>query len=199
MVVSPRALDPLASHPTARAPTTSTSPGPTPPSRCAGASRRCASARDRRRRLRPGPPGRLDRARTPGSAARRSSSIFNPKGGVGKTTVATNLASALQVRQGQQVLLARRRHGHRPRHDVARPRAGPDGRRQLARPARGRAGRDAHRDLAAAHPSGMRVVALTSSPLNTEILDPNAWPTRSRPPGGASTSSSSTSIRRTAR
>ena len=31
--------------------------------------------------------------------------VFNPKGGVGKTTVATNLASALQLHRGQRVLL----------------------------------------------------------------------------------------------
>src|SRR6188474_392052 len=32
-------------------------------------------------------------------------SVFNPKGGVGKTTIATNLASALQTRKGKSVLL----------------------------------------------------------------------------------------------
>ena len=31
--------------------------------------------------------------------------VFNPKGGVGKTTIATNLASALQTRKGKSVLL----------------------------------------------------------------------------------------------
>ena len=64
--------------------------------------------------------------------------VFNPKGGVGKTTVATNLASALQVRKGQSVLLidadtvtghVTTSLGHRGR---------PDGRRRLARRARGR-------------------------------------------------------------
>jgi pilus assembly protein CpaE len=31
--------------------------------------------------------------------------VFNPKGGVGKTTISTNLASTLQLRKGRQVLL----------------------------------------------------------------------------------------------
>ncbi len=97
--------------------------------------------------------------------------VFNPKGGVGKTTVATNLASALQLRKAQSVLLidADTVTGHVSTslgmdevrtvvdawHDEL------DGEPPLSL-----------QDLASNHPSGLRVVALTSSPLNTEILDP---------------------------
>ena len=97
--------------------------------------------------------------------------VFNPKGGVGKTTVATNLAATLQTRKGQSVLLidADTVTGH-----VATS-LGIDAVRTVA---------DSWRDeleggpvetmvdLASAHPSGTRVVALTSSPLNTEVLEP---------------------------
>ena len=72
--------------------------------------------------------------------------VFNPKGGVGKTTVATNLASALQSRKGKSVLLDRRRHRDRSRDDVARHRRRPDGRRQLARRGRRRTEREPLRD-----------------------------------------------------
>jgi len=97
--------------------------------------------------------------------------VFNPKGGVGKTTVATNLASALQLHQGQQVLLvdADTVTGH------VTTSLGLDQVRTVA---------DSWRDeleggpvetlpeIASPHPSGLSVVALTSSPLNTDILDP---------------------------
>ena len=97
--------------------------------------------------------------------------VFNPKGGVGKTTVATNLASALQTRKGKSVLLidADTVTGH------VTSSLGIDGVRTVA---------DSWRDemeggpaeslleIAAQHSSGMRVVSLTDSPLNTDVLDP---------------------------
>ena len=98
--------------------------------------------------------------------------VFNPKGGVGKTTVATNLASALQMRKGQNVLLvdADTVTGHvttslgmnEVRTVVDSLRDEPDG-----------GPVESLSDLAAAHSSGLRVVSLTSSPLNNEILEPS--------------------------
>ena len=105
--------------------------------------------------------------------ARRATivAVFNPKGGVGKTTVATNLASALQINKRQSVLLidADTVTGHvttslgiegvRTVMDswVDQAEGGPS---------------ESFTDLASEHPSGMKVVALTSSPLQTEILEP---------------------------
>jgi pilus assembly protein CpaE len=105
--------------------------------------------------------------------ARRATviAVFNPKGGVGKTTVATNLASVLQLRRSQNVLLidADTVTGHVTNSlGLEAVRTVVDSWRDEAEggPV------ETMVDLAAAHPSGMKVIALTSSPLHTEILEP---------------------------
>ena len=97
--------------------------------------------------------------------------VFNPKGGVGKTTVATNLASALQVRKGQRVLLvdADTVTGHVTTSlGLEQVRTVVDSWRDHAEggPA------ETFAEIASEHSSGLKVVALTSSPLATEILEP---------------------------
>jgi pilus assembly protein CpaE len=97
--------------------------------------------------------------------------VFNPKGGVGKTTVATNLASALQLHQGQRVLLvdADTVTGH------VTTSLGLEQFRTVADSWRDHAdGGDLETltEISTAHPSGLQVVSLTASPLNIEILEP---------------------------
>ncbi len=96
--------------------------------------------------------------------------VFNPKGGVGKTLIAANLAAGL-VARGQQVLLidADTVTGHVPAS------LGMDAVPTVI---------DAWRDeleggpvqtfdeLASTHSSGLRLLPLTSSPIGTELLEP---------------------------
>ncbi len=97
--------------------------------------------------------------------------VFSPKGGVGKTTLATNLAAAMQVRHSRNVLLldADTVTGHvimslgldgvRTANDAWRDtEEGGTDERLL--------------DVATNHSSGMKVAALTLSPLHIETLEP---------------------------
>ena len=105
--------------------------------------------------------------------SRRASviAVFNPKGGVGKTTVATNLASALQDRKGKSVLLidADTVTGHvMSSFGIEAVRTVADSWRDQAEGGPS----ESITELASEHGSGLRVAALTDSPLHTEVLEP---------------------------
>jgi pilus assembly protein CpaE len=99
--------------------------------------------------------------------------VFNPKGGVGKTTISINLGAALQIRRGKRVLIVDcdTITGHvasslgleRPRtlagawrEDLARQ----DGVFETVE------------QIATLHSSGLSVLVLSESPLHTEVLEP---------------------------
>jgi Flp pilus assembly CpaE family ATPase len=106
-----------------------------------------------------------------GALARRALivAVFNPKGGVGKTTIATNLAATLQMQRGQQVLLidADTVTGHIANSlGLDQIETVADAWEQDAALPRGLAG------VATQHSSGMRVAVLAANPLQTEHIDP---------------------------
>jgi pilus assembly protein CpaE len=96
--------------------------------------------------------------------------VFNPKGGVGKTTIALNLAAVLAAR-GQRVLMidADTVTGH---VDISLGMEGVPNVVDAWRDEQEGGPAIPFLDLASAHPSGLRVLPLTSSPIHTELLQP---------------------------
>jgi pilus assembly protein CpaE len=97
--------------------------------------------------------------------------VFNPKGGVGKTTIAVNVASMLQIRKGQRVLLVDcdTVTGH-----VASS-LGMENVRTVAdawTEDLTTAVAESFAEIASTHHNGVAVLVMAESPLHTEILEP---------------------------
>ena len=97
--------------------------------------------------------------------------VFNPKGGVGKTTIAVNVAAMLQVRKGEQVLLVDcdTVTGH-----VASS-LGMENIRTVAdawTEDLNTGDAETFSEIASKHQNGVSVLVMAESPLHTEILEP---------------------------
>jgi pilus assembly protein CpaE len=97
--------------------------------------------------------------------------VFNPKGGVGKTTIAVNVAAMLQIRKGQRVLLVDcdTVTGH-----VASS-LGMENVRTVAdawTEDLNTAVAESFAEIASTHENGVAVLVMAESPLHTEILEP---------------------------
>ena len=112
--------------------------------------------------------GNLDTDWTPAAPVY---AVFNPKGGVGKTTIATNLAAVLQLRRQMNVLLLD--------GDTVTGHVGLSLGLEIPRSAADAwtdedagYGHESLLDLATLHSSGIRVAALSSNPLTHGNLAP---------------------------
>ena len=97
--------------------------------------------------------------------------VFNPKGGVGKTTISINLGAALQIRKGQSVLLVDcdTITGHIAASlGLQRPRTLANAWREDA----GTGISETVAQIATRHSSGVSVLVMAESPLLTEVLEP---------------------------
>jgi pilus assembly protein CpaE len=97
--------------------------------------------------------------------------VFNPKGGVGKTTIAVNVASMLQIRKRQRVLLidCDTVTGHVASSlGLENTRTVADAWTEEMDSGVG----EAFAEIAAKHQNGLSVLVMAESPLHTEILDP---------------------------
>jgi cellulose biosynthesis protein BcsQ len=112
----------------------------------------------------------LDATEHPGTG--RVVIVFNPKGGVGKTTISINLGAVLQIRKGHRVLIVDcdTITGHVASSlGMERPRTLSQAwTEQLVTGVPS----DDLSQVALVHSSGISVLVLSSSPLHTEILEP---------------------------
>jgi pilus assembly protein CpaE len=111
--------------------------------------------------------------REPGHELGKIAIVFNPKGGVGKTTISINLGAALQIRRGKRVLIVDcdTITGHVASSlGLDRPRTLAGAWREDAAAEDGVV--ETIEQIATLHSSGLSVLVMAESPLHTEILEP---------------------------